>query len=145
MKDNLTVRKDLSLASKVRQAIKNGPRIFLSKLQISESDFLVNENSNADFNFSLFRKSSFVCTVNHLSISPKLASNTLYPCYKNLCPSAVTLLVDSPSVTCPQKILNGTLTEHLINHHGEADYAMWHHAIHSTTSNILIVSADTDT
>ena len=56
-----------------------------------------------------------------------------------------TIVVDSPSVTCPQKILNGTLTEHLINHHGEADYAMWHHAIHSTTSNILIVSSDTDT
>ena len=41
IKDNVTVTKALNLVSKVRQAFKNRPRIFLFKLQISADDFLV--------------------------------------------------------------------------------------------------------
>ena len=54
------------------------------------------------------------------------------------------LVVDSPSCSTLLHISNATITQHTPNKQGEADYAIWHHATHTTSSNVLVVSSDTD-
>ena len=45
----------------------------------------------------------------------------------------------------PVAIENGVDQPYHSNQHGEADYAVWHHAIHAPSQNVVIVSSDTDT
>ena len=55
------------------------------------------------------------------------------------------LIMDSPSLPVVQTIQNGNTHDSPSNEHGEADYAVWHHCIHTSSNNVLIVSLDTDT
>lgn len=50
--------------------------------------------------------------------------------------------IDSPSLPA---VNNGSIDSKPANHHGEADYAIWHHCIQEASTNILVVSSDTDT
>ena len=58
---------------------------------------------------------------------------------------AITFIIDSPSAPSPFIIRQGSIQQHPHNQHGESDYAVWHHAIHSPSMNIVIFSGDTDT
>ena len=55
------------------------------------------------------------------------------------------MIIDSPALMSPVAIENGVDQPYHSNQHGEADYAVWHHAIHAPLQNIVIVSSDTDT
>ena len=55
------------------------------------------------------------------------------------------MIIDSPALMSPVAIENGVDQPYHSNQHGEADYAVWHHAIHAPSQNIVIVSSDTDT
>ncbi len=55
------------------------------------------------------------------------------------------LLLGSPSIPVPALVSNGLVTEQHPNKHGEADYAIWYHTIHTPSQHIVIVSSDTDT
>jgi hypothetical protein len=61
----------------------------------------------------------------------------------------ITFIIDSPSAPSPFLITQGSIQQHPPpsppNQHGEADYAVWHHTIHSPSRNIVIFSGDTDT
>ena len=54
------------------------------------------------------------------------------------------LIVDSPSSSTLLHICDGNVNQHPPNNQGEADYAIWHHATHAPSSNVLVVSSDTD-
>ncbi len=54
-----------------------------------------------------------------------------------------TLTIDSPTFVV--RINNGVTACKVNNEHGEADYAIWHHAILEPSQNIMVVSSDTDT
>ena len=56
-----------------------------------------------------------------------------------------TVVIDSPSVSSVVVIQGGQSSERAPNEHGEADYAIWHHCLHESSTSILIVSSDTDT
>ena len=56
----------------------------------------------------------------------------------------ITFVIDSPNAL-PFLIQGGSIQKHPTNEHGESDYAVWHHAIHSPSRNIVIYSGDTDT
>ena len=53
--------------------------------------------------------------------------------------------MDSPAVQHPVMVTNSTLCSYPQNKHGEADYAIWHHASYTPASSVLVVSCDTDT
>lgn len=53
--------------------------------------------------------------------------------------------IDSPSLPSVITISNGATASKDSNEHGEADYAIWYHAILEPSSNIIVVSSDTDT
>lgn len=55
------------------------------------------------------------------------------------------MIIDSPALMSPVAIENGVDQPYHSNQHGEVDYAVWHHAIHAPSQNIVIVSSDTDT
>ena len=54
------------------------------------------------------------------------------------------LIVDSPSSSTLLRICDGNVNQHPPNKQGEADYAIWYHATHAPSSNVLAVSSDTD-
>ena len=55
------------------------------------------------------------------------------------------LIVDSPSLQSLSTIQDGNVYTSECNEHGEADYAIWYHCMHSPSNNLIIVSSDTDT
>lgn len=55
------------------------------------------------------------------------------------------VILDSPSLPSLTTIRDGRVYHSESNEHGEADYAVWHHCLHSPSNNIIIVSSDTDT
>ena len=57
----------------------------------------------------------------------------------------ITFVIDSTSAPSPFLIQGGSIQKHPTNEHGESDYAVWHHGIHSPSRNIVIFSGDTDT
>ena len=52
------------------------------------------------------------------------------------------IVVDSPSLYNPKSISKHGVVELPSNEQREADYALWHHAIHCQGSDVLIVSGD---
>ena len=58
--------------------------------------------------------------------------------------SDITIMIDSPSFNFPVHIAHKKTTSLPQNQHGEADYAVWYHAINSQSLNILLISGDTD-
>ena len=88
-----------------------------------------------------------------LSASQTFKSNLLEFITTQIIDKAVTvsrqfnfsLTMDSPSLSVVQTIHNGNTHDSPNNEHGEADYAVWHHCIHASSNNVLIVSSDTDT
>ena len=57
----------------------------------------------------------------------------------------IEVVIDTPSFTQPALIKSGTVHRQSPNQHGEGDYAVWHHAIHTSSQHIVIISSDTDT
>ncbi len=57
----------------------------------------------------------------------------------------LTLVLDSPAYDTTIMVQHGDVSNLPPNEHGEADYAVWHHAIHCSAPNVLIVSSDSDT
>ena len=57
----------------------------------------------------------------------------------------VSFILDTPSAPRTYTLTEGSIIEYPHNEHGESDYAVWHHAIHSQCRNIVIFSGDTDT
>ena len=55
------------------------------------------------------------------------------------------VILDSPSLSSLSTIQGGCMRNSESNEYGEADYAIWHHCIHSQSNNVLIVLSDTDT
>lgn len=53
-----------------------------------------------------------------------------------------TVIIDSPAFTSLKIISSGCVFDLPANEHGEADYAIWYHAIRT---NVNILSKDTDT
>lgn len=49
-----------------------------------------------------------------------------------------------PSLPSLVRVQSGEVNTTKGNAHGEADYAIWHHCIHAPSTNILLISADTD-
>ena len=58
---------------------------------------------------------------------------------------SVKIIMDTPSFTQPAMIKDGSVERHPSNQHGEADYAIWHHASQCEARHILVFSSDTDT
>ena len=52
--------------------------------------------------------------------------------------SDITIMIDSPSFNFPIRIAHKKTTSLPQNQHGEADYAVWYHAINSQSLNILL-------
>ncbi len=61
------------------------------------------------------------------------------------CAKPFDLVLDTLSFPTPILVSSGATTNLQPNQHGEADYAMWHQAIHSSCSTVLILASDTDT
>ena len=55
------------------------------------------------------------------------------------------LIMDSPSLRSLSTVRGGNVYTSEGNQHGEADYAIWYHCMHTPSYNIIIVSSDTDT
>ena len=55
------------------------------------------------------------------------------------------LIMDSPLLQSLSTIQSGNVYTSEGNEHGEADYAIWYHCMHSPSNNLIIVSSDTDT
>ena len=72
-------------------------------------------------------------------ISKKMIENALSTLHQLL------VVIDSPAVQHPVMVANSTLYSYPQNKHGEADYAIWHHAFCTPASSVLVVSCDTDT
>ena len=58
--------------------------------------------------------------------------------------SSICIIIDSPSLHNPKCISKHRVLNLASNEQGEADYALWHHAIHYQGNDVLIVSSDTD-
>ena len=55
------------------------------------------------------------------------------------------LNTDSPSLQSLSTIQGGNVYTSDGNEHGEADYAIWYHCMHSPSNNLIIVSSNVDT
>ena len=55
------------------------------------------------------------------------------------------IVIGSPTLHSPVSVADGHTHSHPPNQHGEADYAIWHHTSHTSSSLIGIISSDTDT
>ena len=54
--------------------------------------------------------------------------------------SSIPVVVDSPSIRNPKCISkHGVIDCFSFNEQGEADYALWHHAIHCQGSDVLVI------
>ena len=50
------------------------------------------------------------------------------------------ITIDSPTLSSVITIGDGEASTQASNEHGEADYAIWHHCIHESSRNIVVVS-----
>lgn len=73
-------------------------------------------------------------------ISKKMIENAL----STITSHQLVVVIDSPAVQHPVMVTNSTLYSYPQNKHGEADYAIWHHAFCTPASSVLVVSCDTD-